>query len=647
MLLHAPASVSARGFRLWKWLAPLSLLAGVIGMSLFTLRPAAVAQDDVTADAEAQSRPTKVKKTKKEKPQKTEANRLQPTPNKSTGASDFGPQIMLNLLIGQVEHSALEKAESSLGDLVQEASEDHCRLEGNLIVAELSAEQLAKLTLNLKNANALKILSRPKVTTQNAQEATVQVGGQVPIAVLDETVNGESRRRLEYRSVGQTIRLMPFIHGDDSSRLTLEIVAEHAVLDKKAELRSGDDTPKFITHKFRLESEMIVGKTLVVTEREPRKGSGRSDSLLLAIGAQQVRVPEPVPPTAAATQHDRARSASSEELKRLKDENAVLRKQVQDMQGRLIDFEVQIRLLREAAGPSGKDKVGDDEFLRRLYLDVTGALPTAEEVRDFLQDKDKDKRNKLIDKLLERKVFRDPGEAEEWKKAHPKADYHEPAENKPQPKDVPTEEPTLQVIRLSKISASDAAKLLNQLFAQEKKRPDIAVEERSNSILFRGSRVELQLLSALIAELDREPDPKAPSDKQEPQEKPDAVRELRIIDIRNADAALQAARVQYQRMQIWRKEEAVGDAEVAKALHQLRHAELALEATKGGTNSSKLLELEVKETEALVSFQRAQLEGLSKGDPARAILEQNLQLSRQQLDVTRSRLREYWEQEKK
>ena len=70
-----------------------------------------------------------------------------------------------DLLIGQVEHAALEKAESSLGDLIQAASEDHCRLEGNLIVAELSAEQFSKLTTELKKANALEILSEPRVTT--------------------------------------------------------------------------------------------------------------------------------------------------------------------------------------------------------------------------------------------------------------------------------------------------------------------------------------------------------------------------------------------------------------------------------------------------------------------------------------------------
>ncbi len=42
----------------------------------------------------------------------------------------------------------------------------------------------------------------------------------------------------------------------------------------------------------------------------------------------------------------------------------------------------------------------DEEFIRRVYLDVIGALPTPDDVRSFLADNDAQKRNKLIDRLL-------------------------------------------------------------------------------------------------------------------------------------------------------------------------------------------------------------------------------------------------------
>ncbi len=49
----------------------------------------------------------------------------------------------------------------------------------------------------------------------------------------------------------------------------------------------------------------------------------------------------------------------------------------------------------------------DGVFVRRVYLDVIGTLPTADESRQFLQDSDPDKRRKLIDRLLERDEFAD------------------------------------------------------------------------------------------------------------------------------------------------------------------------------------------------------------------------------------------------
>jgi hypothetical protein len=49
----------------------------------------------------------------------------------------------------------------------------------------------------------------------------------------------------------------------------------------------------------------------------------------------------------------------------------------------------------------------DAVFVRRVYLDAIGTLPTAQEARDFLRDQDPDKRRVLIDRLLERPEFAD------------------------------------------------------------------------------------------------------------------------------------------------------------------------------------------------------------------------------------------------
>ena len=49
----------------------------------------------------------------------------------------------------------------------------------------------------------------------------------------------------------------------------------------------------------------------------------------------------------------------------------------------------------------------DTEFLRRVFVDTIGTLPTAEEVTTFLNDQDVSKRDKLVDNLLSRPEFVD------------------------------------------------------------------------------------------------------------------------------------------------------------------------------------------------------------------------------------------------
>jgi len=52
-------------------------------------------------------------------------------------------------------------------------------------------------------------------------------------------------------------------------------------------------------------------------------------------------------------------------------------------------------------------RCSDEAFLRRVYLDTIGTLPTPDEVRAFLADQSPDKREQVIDALLERPEFVD------------------------------------------------------------------------------------------------------------------------------------------------------------------------------------------------------------------------------------------------
>ncbi len=58
-------------------------------------------------------------------------------------------------------------------------------------------------------------------------------------------------------------------------------------------------------------------------------------------------------------------------------------------------------------GIPASDLCDDATFLRRVSLDITGLLPSEEEVRTFLADQSPDKRDRLIDRLLDSTAYAD------------------------------------------------------------------------------------------------------------------------------------------------------------------------------------------------------------------------------------------------
>jgi len=68
--------------------------------------------------------------------------------------------------------------------------------------------------------------------------------------------------------------------------------------------------------------------------------------------------------------------------------------------------ELVLARLRES-GIEPASPCSDAVFLRRVYVDTLGTLPTADEAREFLDDADPDKRAKLIEHVLQRPEFAD------------------------------------------------------------------------------------------------------------------------------------------------------------------------------------------------------------------------------------------------
>ncbi len=77
----------------------------------------------------------------------------------------------------------------------------------------------------------------------------------------------------------------------------------------------------------------------------------------------------------------------------------------------LIDRQIDAQLVRDKVTPAGR--ADDGEFLRRVYLDLTGVIPPVEKVAGFLASTDPNKRSKVIDELVASPKF---GEhlADQW-----------------------------------------------------------------------------------------------------------------------------------------------------------------------------------------------------------------------------------------
>jgi hypothetical protein len=65
---------------------------------------------------------------------------------------------------------------------------------------------------------------------------------------------------------------------------------------------------------------------------------------------------------------------------------------------KVIDQEIRKRLAAEKTKAAGQ--CSDEEFVRRVHLDIIGVIPTADKVTAFLNSKEADKRAKLVDELL-------------------------------------------------------------------------------------------------------------------------------------------------------------------------------------------------------------------------------------------------------
>src|SRR5207247_1896391 len=115
--------------------------------------------------------------------------------------------------------------------------------------------------------------------------------------------------------------------------------------------------------------------------------------LLMALGCGAVLLAASragaAPGTVAGNALAAAAAAKAEQLAAARD--------AQELAGK-IDQALAARLA--AAGVQPAPQADDATFLRRVYLDLAGRIPSVAEARAFLKDQAPDKRQRLVEKLL-------------------------------------------------------------------------------------------------------------------------------------------------------------------------------------------------------------------------------------------------------
>ena len=279
-----------------------------------------------------------------------------------------------------------------------------------------------------------------------------------------------------------------------------------------------------------------------------------------------------------------------EALEKLRTEaaqNAKLREDMQretaHLKQRISDLMAQLAWLRSVANQDAKDKVPDAEFIRRVYLDLTGTVPAAADVKLFLDSDDASKREKLIDKLLGDAKVADHW-AKVWKEAIAGRDPS-PVDAKLSPAAEAAAESTVTVFHLRYTKAEDAVKLASELWpAIGKPNANILADPRTNSLIVQGPPQAAEVLRAILKVIDQAA---APSERSQPREAstyrtasaasydPRTQRRLLEIDLAQAEAEMELAAAELD--EVKKLGNAVSASELRKKEAALRYARLKRE----------------------------------------------------------------------
>jgi beta-lactamase regulating signal transducer with metallopeptidase domain len=294
-------------------------------------------------------------------------------------------QIVFDNLLGEVKPARSKAGDPSFVDIFQQAVGNNCRQEGNVLVAMVSTQDGEELVVELQKHGLLEILSRPKVLTVVGQEAHIEIGQQAPVAVIDETVNGERKKRIEGKTIGTQLHLLPRL-SSANAQLTLQL----DVRLESSKLKPNKEEGAVLgirSRLMKLSLDIQPGQVLVLAERPVREAEAEEAAgLLLAVVRPAIVAADPAAAEAAGrkgaldaavTQATRHNSQESWERKLREAHASMDRLQAQISAAR--------QALRQIEGVDPKVLESDDDQALADALERHGRKELAEEIRRDLE----------------------------------------------------------------------------------------------------------------------------------------------------------------------------------------------------------------------------------------------------------------------
>ena len=112
------------------------------------------------------------------------------------------PQVMMQVVVLQVDCEKLKDSDFNLAEFFTLKPNDLNSGPPAVVNETLNDREVSLLLYLIKSKGVGEILSRPQVMTLEGQEATVQVGAEVALLAVEETINGKTTSRIETRPVG-------------------------------------------------------------------------------------------------------------------------------------------------------------------------------------------------------------------------------------------------------------------------------------------------------------------------------------------------------------------------------------------------------------------------------------------------------------